>query len=324
MSELPQRLLRDALRDAASTAPSGGCVDAAALAEWADGSMSGPSRAAFESHAADCARCQALMAAMARSEPPVQIHAAWWRRSPFSWLMPLAAAAAAVVIVVVFARTEREAPVQQARAESPAAAPVAPSVTKAAPPAPAPSAAAPVIAPAPVSTRADSRRARAVRNEPTQPQRAAAPVAAEASPPASAKPAAAGAAMDRVAEQRALKAAVPAPMVIASPDHDSQWRIADGAIEHTADGGRSWQSQPSGVTAPIRAGAAPAARVCWLVGARGLVMLTTDGLTWRRIEFPDPADLVAIQAIDSAQATVTTATGRSYVTSDGGTTWTIR
>jgi len=123
---------------------------------------------------------------------------------------------------------------------------------------------------------------------------------------------------------RAMKAATAAPTVIVSPDRDSQWRMVNGAIEHTADGGRSWQAQTLTTSEPIRAGAAPAARVCWLVGARGVVMLTTDGVSWRRIEFPDPVDLVAIQASDESHASVTAATGRSYVTSDGGKGWTIR
>ena len=65
---------------------------------------------------------------------------------------------------------------------------------------------------------------------------------------------------------------------------------------------------------PVRAGAAPAARVCWLVGARGVVLLTTDGATWRRIAFPEPVDLVAVQAADAAHATVITATGRRFST----------
>src|SRR5260221_3121526 len=98
MSELPDRLLRGALHDKASATPSPLCVDAEALAAWADGTMSGATRAAFETHAADCTRCQALMAAMVRSEPP-PIEQAWWRRSPVAWLMPLAAATAATAIV---------------------------------------------------------------------------------------------------------------------------------------------------------------------------------------------------------------------------------
>jgi photosystem II stability/assembly factor-like uncharacterized protein len=113
-------------------------------------------------------------------------------------------------------------------------------------------------------------------------------------------------------------------MLIASPARESQWRIVNGAVEHTADGGATWQAQALGVDVPVRAGAAPAARVCWLAGARGLVLLTTDGVNWLRIGFPESVDLVAIQATDATHATVTTVAARSFSTSDGGKTWTSR
>src|SRR3954469_16333463 len=130
MNELPDRLLRGALRDSASAAAPEVCADAEAFAAWADGTMSGSERAAFETHAADCARCQALMAAMARTEPPpIEIAAAWWRRSPFSWLMPLAVATAALVVVVDLTRSER--PVS---APAPAIAPQAAAAPAAVPP----------------------------------------------------------------------------------------------------------------------------------------------------------------------------------------------
>jgi photosystem II stability/assembly factor-like uncharacterized protein len=111
--------------------------------------------------------------------------------------------------------------------------------------------------------------------------------------------------------------------VIVSPDREWQWRLVDGAVEQTHDAGRTWQPPALGETAAIRAGAAPVAHVCWLVGARGVVLLTTDGTTWRRIAFPDSLDLVAVQADDAARATVTTAAGRRYRTTDGGQTWTL-
>jgi hypothetical protein len=123
MTELPDRLLRDALRPAAPAATSNVCIDAEALAAWADGAMSRADRAAFEIHAADCARCQALMAAMARTEPP-PIEPAWWRRTVFSWLMPLAAATAAIAHRRLSRSRERRAPAPQvARIESRAATP---------------------------------------------------------------------------------------------------------------------------------------------------------------------------------------------------------
>ena len=111
------------------------------------------------------------------------------------------------------------------------------------------------------------------------------------------------------------------PLVIASPDRRSRWRIVGGAVEHTADAGATWRTESLGVDLPVRAGAAPAARVCWLAGARGLVLLTTDAVNWTRIAFPESVDLAAIEATDASHAIVTTAAGSRFVTADGGATW---
>ena len=72
------------------------------------------------------------------------------------------------------------------------------------------------------------------------------------------------------------------------------------------------------------AGAAPSSNVCWLVGRSGAIILTIDGRAWRRIKFPEPADLVAVTASDARTATLTTADGRQFATTDGGRTWTRR
>src|SRR4051812_21524296 len=112
MTELPDRLLREALRGPASLAPSGACLDADALAAWADDTMSGAARAATETHAAGCARCQALMAAMLRTEPP-PAPSAGLRRWLVAWLVPLTVATASLVVVVTLARIERRAPPAQ-------------------------------------------------------------------------------------------------------------------------------------------------------------------------------------------------------------------
>jgi hypothetical protein len=346
MTELPDRLLRDALRPKAPATTSNVCVDAEALAAWADGTMSGAARTAFEIHAADCARCQALMAAMARSEPP-PIEAAWWRRALFSRVMPLAAATAAIVVGVSLAITERRVPAPQAaRIDSTAAAPSR-AEDRAAPRAVAPSAPAPAAPQATATAIPDSRHERAaippaVRRRDQPKDAASLPVAKtetrakdaaarELAAPAPAAAAGATVSADaslsnrlstRDEAQRMMKAATAAPLVIASPARDSEWRIVDGAVGYTADGGVTWQAQALGIDVPVRAGAAPAAGVCWLAGARGLVLLTTDGVHWRRIDVPESVDLVAIAAADGSHATVTTATGRRFSTSDGGKTWT--
>src|SRR5688500_7801958 len=83
-----------------------------------EGSLAGDSLARAERHASDCARCQAMLAAMARtaqSEAP----RAWWRTLSASWLVPAAAAATAFALWVAVDR-ERSvppAPVRPSQAE---------------------------------------------------------------------------------------------------------------------------------------------------------------------------------------------------------------
>ncbi len=74
----------------------------------------------------------------------------------------------------------------------------------------------------------------------------------------------------------------------------------------------------------LSAGAAPSSNVCWLVGRSGAIILTTDGRAWRRLKFSEPADLAAVTASDARRATVTTADGRVFGTTDGGRTWARR
>ena len=368
MTELPNRLLRDALDDAASSAkPSGACVDADTLAAWADGTLTGTERSAVETHAAGCARCLTLLAAMARIEPAPSKRS-WWR-SAFAWL-PLATVAAALVIVVRMAVIEQQPPVPTAvRSSDSTGDRQLPATVSAGPPAPSAQPSAPPAS----STAADSpRRERSAVSASTRapvaaaqpkPELPAAPLATSPPPaalPVSPAPPGASPAATNVASAptnltivtttpapaappsavrdeltrrqdgaRALaasrmmmKAAASAPILIASPDRDSQWRIAGETVEHTVDGGATWQAQSIGVVMPIHAGAAPQARICWVVGAAGVVLRTVDGTTWTRIPFPDPADLVAIQASDALHATVTTAAGGRFTTSDGGRTWT--
>ena len=79
----------------------------------------------------------------------------------------------------------------------------------------------------------------------------------------------------------------------------------------------------TGVAAELTAGAAPSATVCWLVGRGGVVLLSTDGRTWRRVAFPEMTDLSAVFTVDAGGnvASVTTVDGRTFVTTDGGATW---
>lgn len=119
------------------------------------------------------------------------------------------------------------------------------------------------------------------------------------------------------------KSAFVAPLTeIISPDRSVRWRPgASGRIQRSTDGGATWTTQSSGVTEDLVAGSAPSSTACWIVGRRGTVLLTADGVQWRRTAFPEPVDLIGVQAADLATATVTTADGLRFRTADGGQTW---
>jgi hypothetical protein len=108
MSEMPTRLLRDALRARTTTSPPQECLDAETAAAWVDEALAPQERAAVEAHAADCASCQALLAALARTAPPPT--RSWWRMPALGWLVPLTAAAAALVIWINVPFRARSAP----------------------------------------------------------------------------------------------------------------------------------------------------------------------------------------------------------------------
>ena len=114
-----------------------------------------------------------------------------------------------------------------------------------------------------------------------------------------------------------------ADATIISLNRTSQWRLGvGGEVQHSADGGMTWQAQVTGVTVAPTAGFSPAPSVCWLVGPAGLVLITTDqGGSWRRLPFPIDTDLASVRATDHLAATIATADGRTFVTSDGGATW---
>lgn len=103
------------------------------------------------------------------------------------------------------------------------------------------------------------------------------------------------------------------------------WRFGqDGAIEKSLDHGQTWVRQSSGVTTPLSDASAPGDRICWVVGAGGVVLRTTDGLTWQRLTSPTDANLVAVHAWGELAATVTASDRSEYETTDGGKSWTRR
>jgi hypothetical protein len=341
MSDVPTRLLRETLGAAAPPDGSSACLDAETLAAWSDGTLRARERAAAESHASGCTRCQGLLAAMARSAPPAPAPARrWWRTSTFGWLVPIATGAAAVIIWFSLPTATRERAVARRPLPSRALAqtntapgPAAPTAERDRTPV---ASRPPVVAPRqpqPAEARADAASAAKA----AAPQRAAAAETApiDAAPlqaPAAVPPAAAPAPLlrERAMVDAALRGAGANAFVgvagegalIASPDPNVRWRLqTDGRVARSIDGGATWETQSTGIRATLTAGSAPSPTICWLVGPQGSIALTTDGRTWLRVAFPQSIDLASIRATDAAHATVRAVDGRAFTTADGGRTW---
>jgi photosystem II stability/assembly factor-like uncharacterized protein len=103
-----------------------------------------------------------------------------------------------------------------------------------------------------------------------------------------------------------------------------RWRFkqASAQLERSTDGGTKWDTiDLSSTPIAITAGAAPSGSECWLVGRGGVVLHSTDTVTFTRARFPVTIDLVAITVGPSA-IVVTAAGGRQFATTDRGVTWT--
>jgi hypothetical protein len=370
MNDIPARVLREALRGRMAPAAPAGCIDSETLAAWSDGALSARERAAAELHASSCARCQSLLAVMARTLPPGPARKRWSASTGLAWLTPLAAAAVAVLLWIYVPRPLFEssvpgravrqrsgqagepasAPTASAQAPSSAASSPSVSVDRLAdstavqrqdiPP-------APPVAHAPKRSHSLSRESRATTE--LRDAAAAPPPAATMQsggeapgPKAAAKPAPTAAAVappappisvfestsvtnDQTASglrARVMSKASSGAAEILTPDANVRWRLLTaGDVARSIDGGMTWQTQSTGVSARLTAGSAPSPAICWLVGPGGIIVMSIDGQSWRRVPFPEAIDLTSIRASDGVTATVTAADGRTFATTDGGKTW---
>ena len=127
-------------------------IDGETLAAWSEGQLRTDTAARVEQHLSDCARCQQMLAAFARTAPPLPVVEPMWRRWHLQWLVPIATAATVAAIWVAIPRDEQRratSPVVDRVAEAPqASAPAAPvtpqqsqNAAAAPPPSPSPPAA---------------------------------------------------------------------------------------------------------------------------------------------------------------------------------------
>ena len=355
--ETVERLLRQSLGTPQRGGVTDACLDAETLAAWTAGGLAGSALEAVQLHVADCARCQSIAGTLARISSTVpQAEPVPPSRRWLAWFIPLAAAATAVALWFAVPgnpgapqTVASRAPVSEAPTSESFAFRDQPSTAT-----PEPAQAPPAGRQAPESSatgqapQAAVGRERARSNSLDQAAAEGSVAKEEAAgrdlakdkkvdafqPPAAPAAAAAAAAQAAPANQReradsarpALRAAAVAAPEIVSPDPAVRWRILGTAVQHSSNGGSTWETVPVGVTAELTAGVAPSTTVCWLVGRNGVVLLTTDGQTWGRLTFPEITDLSDVRTVDAGGhvATVSTADGRTFVTTDAGVTWSAR
>ena len=108
---------------------------------------------------------------------------------------------------------------------------------------------------------------------------------------------------------------------VSPADRSVTWIVGRNGTISRLDSNGSKHPQQSGVSIDLVAGAAPSSSVCWVVGSGGTILRTTDGEHWAAVASPTTENLVAVSSGSAGDATVTTASSKSFATTDGGATW---
>jgi len=131
-----------------------------------------------------------------------------------------------------------------------------------------------------------------------------------------------GAAQSQLQQTTSPSAGTPEVLaMISPPDQKSGWQVGKNGMIVRRDPDGTTHPQHSGATTDLTAGAAPSSTVCWIVGRSGTIIRTTDGEHWELITAPTGDNLVAVTSDSANHAVVTTASGQSFATSDGGSSW---
>ena len=351
-------------------AASPACLEAGLIASWAASTLAPEEATRVEAHLAECVRCQAVLAAFARAEPPAPRAVPFWSR--WTVLLPAAAATAAVALLwIVWPQRQAPAAPVVTVAEAPHAAEPAPQPARVPTPPPAarsdavsatkpiaaPAIASPVFraigpppatpvplqppppaAPLPSASGQAAAKAVVVGESPLTDQRLSAPGGVLFRSSVTAQPIAAfdsprsidgvaGGAAAGVGGGRGGGGSLRpnAALETANPATVTRWRILPSRdLERSTDDGRTWERVAIDPPPLLTNGAAPSRLVCWLVGRAGVVLVTNDASHFTRLAFPEAVDLSAVRATDALNATVTTADGRVFVTTDAGKTWSER
>jgi hypothetical protein len=303
----------------AASADTPACANPEVLAAWLEGGLDAPVMAETELHLSTCVRCQAMLAALVRSEPEAPAVEPWWPGVHLRWLVPLTAAAAATVLWMVGPTTRPAQPIaepetKQARAERgdaadapvPAPAPRRDATTEPSTPAATPPPAAPASPAPPELTDNEAGKALSAK-----PERAETSASAQARSGAAAQDRtreAAPADRDALAKQEAAKVA----------SRSNEGRRQTEALEESATvtGATPAAEAPRAVRAvpPPAPPPAPAAGSAGVAGfaASGVAAIpSADGVTRWRLPGPEPGDIAARRSSE----------GMVDRSDDGGATW---
>ena len=338
-----EQLLRRALPP--ESAIDGGCPDAETLAALADRTLAAPLRRDVEAHVADCHRCQALTAAMARAD---QAGAAagdtaaalpWWgNRRLLNWLAPAAAAATAVALMIAVPgwRTQLSAPPPETSKTASAPSAATPSIVTPASKlsVPTPSAAAPPTAPAPAQE-APSRDAPQAPSDERANFRARADQAegrvegGKVEGQAGAREAVGGLAPSAPVDERfAAPAEAPAESTLGKASQDLAAR--NEAVASEADRQLREQAAPAASALADAVGAlttpfeviSPDPRIRWRVGPAAAVQYSRDaGASWEPQQTGTVAQLTAGASPSPTVCWLVGRAGTVLRTTDGGRRW---
>ena len=297
----------------APTAKLADCPAPEVLAAYYDRTLSRSERGGVDSHLMACARCQSMMAAIARADDSQNWPAP--ERSRSIWITRLLAPVAmlGVVIALAIGMRTREHPAPEVVAlTSPAAAPEIAGQAQLMSNAPA----APSMAR--LHSEGGRREDKAQLSVPPHSMGAASPPQNAAARALAVPEGAVGAASTAMLMAKAS----PHLNQMSSPDGSVQWQFGNGGAILRSTDSHPPLATPSGVTTDLLAGAAPSNDVCWMVGKSGTIVRTLDsGAHWQIITPPAHENFAAVAATDSNNATVVAANGQRFTTHDGGVTW---
>jgi len=118
-----------------------------------------------------------------------------------------------------------------------------------------------------------------------------------------------------------VAAGIAGPVAFAPGDRVGWRYVRPGQVYRSDDGGTTWSQQALPHPARLSLLSAVSPSVCWGAGPGGALVRTVDGATWHVVTPPVQADFVSLVAHSAARASVSTADGVTYDTSDAGATW---